>query len=40
MGRQDWYLVKPHSMEELNALVGRFKKFWLEGISNHGRKAA
>jgi len=27
-------------MDELNALVGRFKKFWLEGISNHGRKVA
>ena len=36
----NWYLVKPHSMEELNALVGRFKKFWLEGDSDHGRKAA
>jgi CheY-like chemotaxis protein len=23
------YLVKPHSMEELTALVGRFKKYWL-----------
>lgn len=36
----DWYLVKPHSMEELNTLVGRFKKFWLEGANDHGRKAA
>jgi CheY-like chemotaxis protein len=36
----NWYLVKPHSMEELNTLVGRFKKFWLEGTSDHGRKAA
>jgi CheY-like chemotaxis protein len=35
-----WYLVKPHSMEELTALVGRFKKFWLEGANDHGRKAA
>jgi CheY-like chemotaxis protein len=25
------YLVKPHSMDELTALVERFKKFWLEG---------
>jgi CheY-like chemotaxis protein len=24
------YLVKPHSMDELTELVGRFKKFWLE----------
>lgn len=36
----NWYLVKPHSMEELNALVGRFKKFWLEGPSDQGRKVA
>ena len=36
----NWYLVKPHSMEELNALVGRFKKFWLEGDNDRGRKAA
>lgn len=36
----NWYLVKPHSMEELTALVGRFKKFWLEGTSDGGRKAA
>ncbi len=26
----NWFLVKPHSMEELMDLVGRFKKFWLE----------
>ncbi len=26
----NWYLVKPHSMEELMDLVGRFKKYWLE----------
>ncbi len=26
----NWYLVKPHSMDELMELVGRFKKFWLE----------
>ena len=37
---ENWYLVKPHSMEELNALVGRFKKFWLEGDNDRGRKAA
>ena len=36
----DWYLVKPHSMEELTALVGRFKKFWLEGSNDGSRKAA
>jgi CheY-like chemotaxis protein len=36
----NWYLVKPHSMEELTALVGRFKKFWLEGADDRGRKAA
>lgn len=34
------YLVKPHSMEELTALVGRFKKYWLEAGNDHGRKAA
>jgi DNA-binding response OmpR family regulator len=36
----NWYLVKPHSMDELTALVGRFKKFWLEGANHSGRKAA
>ena len=36
----NWYLVKPHSMEELTELVGRFKKFWLEGNDDRGRKAA
>jgi len=36
----NWYLVKPHSMDELTALVGRFKKFWLEGEAADGRKAA
>jgi DNA-binding response OmpR family regulator len=36
----NWYLVKPHSMDELTALVGRFKKFWLEGGSERGRQAA
>ncbi len=34
------YLVKPHSMEELTALVGRFKKYWLEGDAGRSRKAA
>jgi len=28
------YLVKPHSIEELMELVGRFKKYWLEGGRN------
>ena len=36
----NWYLVKPHSMAELTALVGRFKKYWLEAGNDHGRKAA
>jgi CheY-like chemotaxis protein len=36
----NWYLVKPHSMDELTALVGRFKKFWLEGAKDPDRKAA
>jgi CheY-like chemotaxis protein len=36
----NWYLVKPHSIEELTALVGRFKKFWLEGGKDPGPKAA
>jgi CheY-like chemotaxis protein len=34
------YLVKPHSMIELTALVGRFKKYWQEADKEHGRKAA
>ncbi len=36
------YLVKPHSMTELTALVGRFKKYWLEGDNDkaRSRKAA
>ena len=34
------YLVKPHSMEEMTALVGRFKKFWLEGANDRDCKAA
>ena len=36
----NWYLVKPHSMDELTDLVGRFKKFWLEGANHPARKAA
>ena len=36
----NWYLVKPHSMDELTALVGRFKKFWLEGVGDRSHKAA
>ena len=36
----NWDLVKPHSMEELTALVGRFRNYWLEGADDHGRKAA
>jgi CheY-like chemotaxis protein len=36
----NWYLIKPHSLEELNALVGRFKKYWLESGAAEGRKAA
>ena len=36
----NWYLVKPHSMAELTELVGRFKKFWLEGSNDRDRKAA
>ena len=34
------YLLKPHSMAELTALVGQFKKYWLEANSGCGRKAA
>jgi CheY-like chemotaxis protein len=34
------YLVKPHSMAELTALVGRFKKYWLETSKARGREAA
>ncbi len=34
------FMVKPHSMEELMDLVGRFKKHWLESNSDGGRKAA
>ena len=34
------YLVKPHSMEELTALVGSFKKHWLESNTAPGCQAA
>jgi CheY-like chemotaxis protein len=34
------YLVKPHSMVELTALVVQFKKSWLEGSKDPGREAA
>jgi DNA-binding response OmpR family regulator len=34
------YLVKPHSMAELTALVGQFKKYWLEASNGRGRRAA
>ena len=34
------YLVKPHSIDELNALVGRFKKSWFEPKRAPQRKAA
>jgi CheY-like chemotaxis protein len=34
------YLVKPHSMVELTALVGQFKRSWLEGSKDSGRQAA
>ena len=36
----NWYLVKPHSMEELTELIGRFKKYWLEGNPDRPRQAA
>jgi DNA-binding response OmpR family regulator len=36
----NWYLVKPHSMDELTGLIGRFKKFWLEGNPDSSRQAA
>jgi CheY-like chemotaxis protein len=36
----NWYLVKPHSMDELTALVGRFKKYWLEASPTGSRQAA
>ncbi len=34
------YLVKPHSMAELTALVGQFKRSWLDSSKDSGRKAA
>jgi CheY-like chemotaxis protein len=36
----NWYLVKPHSMEELTGLVGRFKKYWMESNGDDSRQAA
>ena len=36
----NWYLVKPHSMDELTDLVGRFRKFWLEANPDCARQAA
>jgi CheY-like chemotaxis protein len=36
----NWYMVKPHSMEELTALVGRFKKFWIEANPTKSRQTA
>jgi CheY-like chemotaxis protein len=36
----NWYLVKPHSMEELTELIGRFKKHWLELGRDQPRAAA
>jgi len=36
----NWYLVKPHSMDELTALVERFKHYLLEGAKDPGQKAA
>jgi CheY-like chemotaxis protein len=34
------YVVKPDSIEELNALIGRFKKSWLESTQGAQKKAA
>jgi CheY-like chemotaxis protein len=34
------YLVKPHSMEELTGMVGRFKKYWLDANPDRSRQAA
>jgi CheY-like chemotaxis protein len=34
------YLVKPHSIEEMNGLAGRFKKHWLEAEKGPSQKAA
>jgi CheY-like chemotaxis protein len=36
----NWYLVKPHSMDELNELVGRFKKFWIVNQAVHAGAVA
>ncbi len=34
------YLVKPHSIEEMNHLIGRFKKRWFEADNGPDQKAA
>jgi CheY-like chemotaxis protein len=34
------YLVKPHSIEELNRLVGQFKKHWIDAPKADDRQAA
>jgi len=36
----NWYLVKPHSMDELMELVGRFKKYWLDARTDQNRQVA
>jgi CheY-like chemotaxis protein len=36
----NWYLVKPHSMDELTGLIGRFKKYWVEANPDASREAA
>jgi DNA-binding response OmpR family regulator len=36
----DSYMVKPHSIEELMALVGRFKKYWPDVSKDQNRQAA
>ena len=36
----NWYLVKPHSMDELMGLVGRFKKYWIENHTIQSSAAA
>ncbi len=34
------YLVKPHSIEEMNILVARFRKQWFQAGDGSSRKAA
>ena len=36
----NWYMVKPHSMDELTEMVGRFKKYWLDANPDTSRQAA